>query len=245
MNTRPIPNALFHAHYFGSVVIPTFRYLRAALLEKVLPGFEKVAEEAESVADEEFRKLGQLPAWDGNDMGDLAEQAHEAGLAYYEGMTAAKQAILNVLAAALYHLHEQQLLQFYRRELLGHSHGQATDPQLLKIGKVVQSLREHGIDCVNGFPSWAVVDELRLVANTVKHGYGDSSEALQARRPEMFVSFLIRDHVKYRVRSSAGVYAPLAGEDFYVTVEDLDKYFAVVLDFWQWLTGQLRNQAAA
>src|SRR6266568_4644843 len=141
-----IPNALFRAHYFRRVVIPTFQYLQKAFVEKVLPGFESVAEEADAVAGDAFARFGQLPADDAFDMGDLAEQAQEEGLAYYEGMTAARQSLQSLLAAAVYHLFEQQLLEFYRRELLGHSHAQDTDPKVLKTHLALDCLRDHGIN---------------------------------------------------------------------------------------------------
>lgn len=144
MNSAPVPNALFRAYYFRSVVLPTFSYLREAFLQKILPGFETVANEAEAMAEDKFQQLGQLPATDASDMGDLAEQAHEHGLAYYEGMTATRQSILNILAAALHHLHEQQFIEFYRRELLEHSHGEETDHNLLKVGRAVKHFRTMG-----------------------------------------------------------------------------------------------------
>lgn len=71
-------------------------------------------------------------------------------------------------------------------------------------------------------------DELRLVANTVKHGYGDSSRELQERRPEMFQNPLIRDHVRF-APIPASVCTPMAGDDFWVTPEDIDIYFDAVI----------------
>jgi hypothetical protein len=52
-----------------------------------------------------------------------------------------------------------------------------------------------GLD-LSSLPSWPVIDELRLVANVVKHGEGDSAEKLRETRPELFVYPSLRDHTK-------------------------------------------------
>jgi hypothetical protein len=48
------------------------------------------------------------------DPGDFVEAADNEGFEFYELMHETRQGLVNGLAAALYHLFEQQLCQFYR-----------------------------------------------------------------------------------------------------------------------------------
>ena len=49
---------------------------------------------------------------------NLAERALEAGLEYYEMIFGVQQTLLNVCTTSLYHLFEQQVIFFLRREIL-------------------------------------------------------------------------------------------------------------------------------
>lgn len=81
-----------------------------------MPVFADLGRKADEVANAEFERLGAQPATDDTacDMSVLAEAANERGQASYETMSALRQATLNLFAAGLFHLVEQQLADLCR-----------------------------------------------------------------------------------------------------------------------------------
>ena len=96
-------------------------------------------------------------------------------------MVSVRQAMLNLLAAGLYHLAEQQLADSYRDASF-----HVDPPPDTNVGLVSDWYSAHfGLD-LKTLPSWAVFDELRLVANAVKHAEGAATRQLRERRLEFF-----------------------------------------------------------
>src|SRR5258708_6285357 len=92
--------------------LPFLRIYRDSILADALAGFVNLEQRAASVADAAFRRIGSRPAADDSgEMDQEAEWAHEEGQAYYEAMTGLRQATINLLAAGLFHLLEQQLVK--------------------------------------------------------------------------------------------------------------------------------------
>lgn len=239
-----VPNAGFWARHFRCVNVRTIAGFRQAIYNKVLPGFESISAEAEAVAADEFERLGQMAAFDDLDVSDVAEGANQAGVAFYEMMSDGRQALLNILSVSLHHLLEQQLLLFHRRNLLRPT--EKSENSLFTRPEALKRLAACGIDCTR-FKSWPKREELRLVANTVKHAEGSSSRELYALRPDLFVSpFDRRMKLDRRVArlSPRPVFTPLAGEDIYVTSEDLALYFDAASAFWNELADVLERDAA-
>ena len=153
-----------------------------------------------------------------------------------------RQGLLNFSAAFYFHLFEQQLFWFHRKELL--QPDEESNHHLYKLREVKARLRTHSID-VESFRSWRKIDELRLVANVVKHGEGDSAQGLREIRPEMFV---ISDLREEKIIDSVSALPPLLvqplyGMDFFVSVEDLRTYAQAVVDFWAELADVLEQQS--
>jgi hypothetical protein len=229
-----LPDGGFWAQYFRRVNIGTVEGFRQAVYHRLLPPFECIDAEAQAVEQREFERLGQMPAFDDVDMADVAEQASDAGIAFYETMTGVRQALLNIFSASLRHLLEQQLLLFHRRRLLRPTEQNQAD--LFSLSEALKRLEAYGIDC-RRFKTWTKLEELRLVANTVKHAEGPSSKQLYECRPDLFLSPLDR---KLKLRPSSGpIFTPLAGEDIYVTLEDLAAYFDAATAFWNELADLL------
>jgi hypothetical protein len=88
-----------------------------------------------------------------------------------------------------------------------------------------------GID-VTMFSSWAKVEELRLVANTVKHAEGDSAQKLYNLRPDLFQHPRITEIGLSFGQNAPRVFLPLAGEDLYVSIADVGQYRDALLGFW-------------
>jgi len=163
-------NYQFWGQYFRNVFAAETDTLVEALETRLLPAFTDVEQEAEQKAEEEWQTLCSLPATEDADLFDAAEQASEAGVRYYQLMIGVQQGLINLFAVALYHLYEQQLMFFHRKEVLHPV--EESNPKLLCLKELMKRLlTEYCID-ITEFPSWPSIQELRLLANTVKHGDG-------------------------------------------------------------------------
>jgi hypothetical protein len=157
-------------------------------------------------------------------------------------MKCLEQGLLNLGAAGLYHVVEQRLAFYIRTLITGFQELQAkkfpaTKKQqevrskfLKQAGKkiymcgMIKLLNEVNVD-VTRFASWNTVEELELVANTVKHASEDASKELRQRRPHLF-------EVPEFYPPKLSVVAPLAGDDFFVKREDFKRYGESVVQFF-------------
>ncbi|MBS3948424.1 MAG: hypothetical protein KGZ57_09045 [Dethiobacter sp.] len=235
-------NPLFWAGYIQEVIIPHYEHLEKAFFEKVLPAFEAVESEAEQISNEKWERLIRQPGDpDDDDLSDLAGEAIEEGVSYHIIMMDIRQGLLNNFAVGIWHLFEQHLLVIHRRELL--KPHEENDEKLLKLCEITKRLKQNGID-IEKFLSWDKLDELRLVANTVKHTDGRSCAQLKKRRPEIFIPpGAHSDHFRINAPPPTQLLKPLAGEDFYLMPEEIRSYFKTVRDFWEELLEILRKDS--
>ena len=203
-----------------------------ALEKRVLPAFESIAQEAEEEANRAWEEFMSLPGDGDEEPGDFAEDAAEAGQSYYSLLMGIKQGLLNLFAAALFHLVEQQIVMFLRLELM--SHQEAVQPKLFKKGidEFKKRLAQRGVN-VEGISSWAKVEELELLANTVKHAEGDSAQKLSTKRPDHFVHPALPKPLFNLGVSSRPPFLPLAGENLYVSLEAIKEYRDAIVAFWE------------
>lgn len=201
--------------------------------ERVLHVFSNAETEAEEAAEREYQRLGSLPSGEYGpeiEMEEAAESAQEAGLAHYEMLIAANQTFLNLAAAALYHMFEQQLLVFHRRQVLQPS--EEYDQKLsTDLGAFFKKLVAGGIT-VNALPAWAIVEELKLAANTIKHGEGQSARRLRDVCPRLFTPPTLHGTQWETTYFHGTVSQPLAGTDIFVTTDDLRRYRYALTAFW-------------
>jgi hypothetical protein len=101
--------------------------------------------------------------WRGGYGGARIQRSH--GLRRYP-VASMQFSALSLFSAALYHMTEQHLIDL-RQEILVDDGHDAVRPE----AAIDWFEHEVGVD-VKGLDSWEVIDELRLVANTVKHSEG-------------------------------------------------------------------------
>lgn len=220
----------FWSRHFRRVFLRQLQTFCRAVSERLLPTFDSLEEEADRIAKEEFERLGQLPGDDSVDMADLAEFAYDEGLAHYEAMSDVRQALLNLAAAALYHLIQQQLLIFHRRQVL--FPWEENDQALFADNIRQKLLKEAGVD-ISALKSWPKVSDLRLLANAVKHGDGRSATELRASRPDLMTHPLFRGSSGSIGKPASVVLSPLAGDSIYVTREDFSALCQDAVEFWK------------
>jgi len=225
-----LSNGFFWSRHFREVFEPQVSSVLALLEGRLLPTFGKLETEAEEATQAEWDRLMSMSGPEDADMGDLAETAYDAGIAHFSMMTGLQQGLQNLFSVSLHHLFEQQAFIFLRKEVLDTS--EDGDAQLFKTSVLRKRLKDYGID-IGAFRCWPVVDELRLVANTVKHTEGDSAFKLFKLRPDLFSPSNSVFEKSPWPKASARVYSPLMGEDIYITTEQLKIYAAAVTDFWQ------------
>jgi hypothetical protein len=222
---------LFWAHSVKELYVPAVQFFCKALSDRLLPPFSNLAEEADKFADEEFKRLGALPAFCESDGGDLAERAQDNAVVWYSSMAAVRQSVINLYAVGLRHLFEQQLFDLIRHVPLA-TRGRADYKKDLK------ALRENGVD-FQRFKSWPILEELRLVCNAVKHAEGSATTQLKSKRPDLFIDPIMKGLPLFD--RPGAVIQPLAGEDMYLREADIEKYAAAIEGFWDEVSQSLER----
>jgi hypothetical protein len=133
----------------------------------------------------------------------------------------------------LFHLFEQHAAELRLRALRGH-------PKEISLKHVIQWLKKDaGVD-LETFGNWdTIYDELRLVANAVKHAEGKSAAQLRLKRPELLMHPKEREGLARKNLIRFPVRKPLFGEDLYITPGDFCRYAEAVVGFWSELAGVL------
>jgi hypothetical protein len=179
-----------------------------------------------------------MPSDGEDDPGEWAEWAQEQGLERFERLRSTRQAMLNITVVLLWHLMEQQMLSFHRRQVLsiGEENNILQDRKahrkLHNLREFEKRLEQAGVG-LSKLPTWDRIIEVRLVANTVKHAAGESAHALMDRRPDLFRDSDIEDETLLFAPRPEDIEHPAGGDDLYVTEADLDVYFAAAVEFWK------------
>ena len=118
---------------------------------------------------------------------------------------------------------------FHRKNVLDLD--EENDSKKFKLKVFQRRLKEYGIDIKN-FACWSKIDELRLVANTVKHAEGKSSHKLRKIRPDLFINPLFSQD-SFFLQGFDSVFQPLVGDDLYVSLQDIKDYCDHLVQFWE------------
>jgi hypothetical protein len=210
------------------------------LRERLLAAFDNIEEAAERETEATWDRLGEV--WDpDDDPSCAAEMAWDAGLNHYQLLSDMRQTILNLSAAALFHLFEQQMIVLLRLQILHPS--EENDAKKMKLSVLWQCLKETGIDH-ESFSSWRKVDELRCLANSVKHAEGPSSSILAKRRPDLFTHPVFRENGRVAPYAGTRFYLPMAGKDIFVQPNDIDEYVDALVSFLLELACELESPSS-
>lgn len=226
----------------GWIIGPIIAF-RKYIFRDVLPAFGNLDKRAEEVAEEYYNWIGSQPAGEDCDidMADVAEAAHDRSISWYEMMTSLRQSVLNLLAAGLFHLTEQQLAALCRDG--GFTMDPPRDTKLDEVKKWYNANLRLDLETL---PSWGMINELRLVANAVKHAEGSAMRQLRTLRPELFSNPDFEEIYKEFEEDGMGrmtgpVHAPLSGEEFFVSEKLLRAYAEAAESFF----GQIADHFTA
>lgn len=199
-----------------------------AVENRLLPTFNSIDEDANEVAESRWQEFMASSGTPADDPAAFADAAYDAGISHYILLSSIRQGVLNLAAAGLHHLFEQQMLMLLRRQILKPS--EEHDPKLMKLDVLEDRLRAQGIR-INHFNSWSKVVELRVLANTIKHAEGGSARRLRRMRPDLFAMPDSASGKRPPLPVSLHLYSPLAGEDLYIQVQDLRAYSEALVGF--------------
>ncbi len=218
----------FWETFFRDKCIKRIEYYFDTLVRRILPIYENIEREAEKISKEKWDEYMSMPVDDSIDPSEIAEKAFDEGLEYFLIMAGQKQSQINHSTTVLYHLVEQHLLFFHRKQLL--MPWKEQNKKLICFKELRSRLKQHNID-INTFSSWNIFEELRLVNNVVKHADGESANRLKKLRPDLFqLSGIKSNSSKFKIPES-WVYLPMAGEDLYLSLEDVKNYKNSLISF--------------
>jgi len=126
--------------------------------------------------------LDNYPGSEDTDLASVAEWAQNRAIDKYQILSKMKSNHLLMTISMLYHVWEQQLIQFAVREIKRYLH---FEKKTVSFGDVQLIFKLHNVDIVNT-QAWKKLRELKNLANTVKHGDGKSADKLRKMRPDFF-----------------------------------------------------------
>lgn len=199
--------------------LPAIRAYGQWVNDYIIPVVNDLTARADAIERETYDRLSAAinPERYTGDGWELAEQAFDMGLSFYETWSSMYQAALNLFTAGLFHSLEQRLADLTHD---GAIENPVPDSQL---STVVDWYREHFEADLTTFASWNAINELRLVANAIKHGEGRSTDELRPLRPDLFQSPHLRNDPRFPVVHWP-IHLPLGGDGLYVTADDFKKY---------------------
>jgi hypothetical protein len=213
------------------MVLPFVRVYGQWVEEHIIPMSEQLQTMADKVEAEAYEELLSAPVGD-DYMGDGSEEAQEAndiGLSFYENVSSMYQTTLNLFSAGLFHVVEQQLADITR------DGGIRKPVSNTYLKDVVEWYAKNCQLDLTQFPSWSVIEELRLVANTTKHAEGPAAKQLREKHAELFLYPPLRKEYADKTVYVSPLSLPLGGDGLYVTADEFRIYHKTALDFFEWL----------
>lgn len=216
----------------ANIMAPTVRAYGDCVRDYFLPVFDDLNTKAEEVANQAYAELmGQPVTEEMDDPGDAAEAASERGQEFYDTMFSMRQSTLNMFTAGLFHLVEQQLASLGEDATFQAMGVPVPD---IRLGEIAAWYATYLSLDLASFPEWVKInEELRRIANAVKHGEGSAARRLRELRPDLFVDPRLAQFGLGHMPSARRLSTPLAGDDLFVTPEVFEEYTLAVVSLLQ------------
>ena len=221
-------------------VLPFLRVYGQWVEEKIVPLASQLTAMADAVEQQAYEQLMSEPVGENysGDGSEEAERAFDAGLSFYQDIAAMYQGTLNLFAAGLFHVIEQQPSDITRDGAIGIEGPDTT------LKNVVAWYQDHFLVDLTTFPSWALIDELRLVANATKHAEGQSATQLRGIHAGLFQNPLLRKVDPGTPIFHRPLQLPLGGDGLCVTGNDFRNYHTAAEGLFDWLVEHFEAHAA-
>ncbi|WP_018918094.1 hypothetical protein [Vreelandella zhanjiangensis] len=152
-------------------IISRIESLLATIEGRLLPTFDAIENEAKNVEEEELARLSRNFDPDRMDEAEVYERAFHAGVEHYSVHSDMKREFLKSSAVWLFHLFEKDCTYIFNTE----------DGNEKK-----RVLSQLCLDISDSSDWFKCNRELRLLANAIKHGAGNSLDKLKEVRPDLF-----------------------------------------------------------
>ncbi|MGE6603290.1 hypothetical protein ACQKEY_16490 [Lysinibacillus fusiformis] len=219
----------------------SYDYYIDVYFNKVALVFNNLEEEANEMAQIHYEELGQYFDPDRHDEADFADSAFEKGLEYYEAVSLVKYNNQLMWISTMYQFWEQQVRKFLYDEIkhsgvtLCNERGQEIDFKnycTRGINAIKKEFADFGQD-LEKMERWSDINELRLLANVIKHGDGGSATELEEIRPDFFKSEISENNL-LKVHRTV-----LNEQVLNVSDSDFIKYKEALQSFWEGLPERL------
>ncbi|PGU80054.1 hypothetical protein COD68_24875 [Bacillus cereus] len=204
--------------------------------DRISPVFDNIDQEAEEVAKDVYDKIMMNVGYEDCDPSDFADDAWEFGIDYYENVSLMRYNTQLMWISTMYQFWEQQVRKFLYKEMTrsGYQYLDKNQKEVeykdfcTNINKIKTFFLEFKVD-VTTLASWDKINELRLLANVIKHGPGGSAEDLLKIRPDLFdVSHVSTNLLDLYQTTLNDVVINLKDNDF-------ETYANSLSDFWEQL----------
>ena len=219
---------LYFCEFNRGVALSTTRTYVEGFANRLLPVFDDIEGEADAKTKEAWDTAMSKGADGSKDSSDFVGSADDYGQQVYESLRFTRQQLIGLSAAGLYHLWERLLKEFLRRELrwsdIGKDSDQINKSDFCKLNKLLASCNFH----ISSMIYYKDLNELRLVANVIKHGEGQSCTDLYATSPHLFGKQieLFENLPMADLELERADFLELDREDFL-------RYAKAVQDFWE------------
>lgn len=219
-------------YFHSSVCIPRQQevlfYLRV-VREKLYPLFQNIEEEVDKEMVGVEESLNQYFNPETGDPSDFYEILNDKRIDFGLSLCEMNGYVALLAIAGLYHLWERKVIEFLFKEI-----AHRWKIQYLKIttfDDIKYNFLDYGIDLenLNCYPD---LNELRLVANVIKHGDGNSLDELKKTNAKILSDTGGLGEIHTGTWTISGV-------DLYPAQEHLDRYGDAVSQFWDhslWVT---------
>jgi len=217
------PPPQFHVEILVRQNIDELRIYGDIFTKRIARSFYNLEEEARAIQEERYATFMARPSDGSDDPSGLAQTAYELGVEFYLATDALRSGIFNLTTAGLYHLLEQQCTKALSMLF---SETQNAKNKDYPFERLHDRLLELQID-IHSFASWPMVNELRLIANAVKHGDGRSADELRKLRADLF------EQGTFPGIMSVRPLRPLVGEGLSLTEAQFITYQTGAISFWE------------
>ncbi|MED4551905.1 hypothetical protein P9305_04170 [Lysinibacillus capsici] len=173
-----------------------YDYYADVYFNKVAVVFSNLEEEADKIARSHYEELGQYFNPEIHDESNFVDSAFEKGLEYYEAVSLVRYNSKLMWFSTMYQFWEQQVRKFLYDEIkksgitLCNEKGKEIEFKDFCTNGIrdIKSWFKHFDYDIEKIENWSDINELRLLANVIKHGDGGAATTLEKLRPDFFKS---------------------------------------------------------
>lgn len=182
-------------------ILNNLKYVSETIIKRLYSTFDSIKQEANEIEKTAYEKSSKFFNPETMDETFGMDEAYHEGIEHYIIHDEMKNEFLNSSITWVFHLFEKDCNRVFK----------VTDGNEKK--KIIENL---GIDTSAGSQWSKCNSELRLIANTIKHGKGSSSTQLKTIKPNLFK------------QSISGV----SDDEIQLTINDIEYYIENMKGFW-------------